>query len=181
MKFPLRHHQLERGSRDRLREMSVSDSLIEPFLDHPHLTPRHRTAITLALQKLRSTRYRGNYIRLTLSACSEEDAFFFPSNAAILALYHRKHAKILSIVDCNGIPAGYTAERRLAMPMLLDYGSWTQLDADFVDTFISYNRPDLEIDSREIVLTGTLTPRAKQEAEACGVIVTEKAFPTLAP
>jgi hypothetical protein len=53
-----------------LTAMSLSDELIDAFLDHPHFTPRHQTAIVLALKSLAGARNRGEYIRLALAARS---------------------------------------------------------------------------------------------------------------
>ena len=172
-------YDLRVQNRDRLRKMSLHDKDIEAFLDHKHLTPRHRTAIAVALEKLDGTRYRGDYLRLSLSARSEEDAFFFANNAALLALYHKKRSKLLAIVDCNGAPAACTVDHRLVMPMLLDYGSWTEVGDRFTHFFATYSRPDLTISSRELLISGALSPHAKKETLDRGIIVTEQAVQSL--
>ncbi len=162
-----------------LQDMGVSDQLTEAFLDHPNLTPRHQTAIATLLGTLTGATGRSEYIRLALAVRSEEDAFFFTLNAALLANYDTHRSKVAAIVDCNGIPAAYTADQHLVLPILLDYGSWTELGSQFIDSFNACTAGNSPIKSRELVISGVLTPRATQELQARGIALTDKAFQTL--
>lgn len=171
-------YNLRVDNRTRLQRMAIGDYQIEEFLNHPVLNPKHQTVITIALSKLEGARARGEYIRMAMAARSEEDAFFFQRNAELMALYHMHQSRIVEVLDFNGLPAGFTADKKLVLPVLLDYGSWTETGERLAQSFGTFVRSDLEIAGRQWFLSGQLSARAREELSSRGMIVTENAFQT---
>lgn len=168
-------YTLRAENRKRLIGMGINEAMIEAFLNHPNLNPKHQTVITLALQQLGPARGRAEYLRLAMASRSPEDAHFFQRNAELMAFYHRQKSPVIEIVNFRGIAAAYTNDRKLVLPVLLDYGSWTQIGDQLSQDFVAFGRNDLVIEGREWFLSGVLSPGAKAQIEGRGIVVTERA------
>ena len=168
-------YTLRAENRKRLVAMGIGEAAIEGFLNHPILNPKHQTVITLAMQQLGPARGKAEYLRLAMASQSPEDARFFQRNAELMVFYHRQKSQVTEILDFRGIAAVYTSDRKLVLPVLLDYGSWTEIGDQLSQDFVAFSRNDLAIDGREWYLSGVLSPMAKAQVEGRGIVVTERA------
>ena len=169
-------YTLRAENRKRLEAMGLDKEVIEAFLNHSVLNPKHQTVITLALQELGPARGKEIFLRAAMASRSAEDARFFQRNAELMLAYHRKRAPINEIVNVSGFSAAYTQDRKLVLPVLLDYGSWTAPADQISQAFVTFSRPDLVIEGREWFLSGIVSPTAKAQLQARGLIITEQAF-----
>lgn len=172
-------YNLRAENRKRLLQMGIDEAYIEAFLNHPTLNPKHQTVITYSLMQLSNAQAKIEFIRLAMTARSEQDAHFFQRNAQLLATYNKNRSSIVKIVDFLGFPAAYTKDNKLVLPALLDYGSWTESGDRISQSFLGFSRADLSIAGHEWVFTGVVSPTAKQALASRGIVVIEQAFQTL--
>ena len=172
---------LRKLNRAELRAMNVPEWMIERFLEHPWYSPRHETVIVHALAEMTGTRDRQEFIRLTLLAASEEDAFFFQQVAEMLAGYHANVRPIRAITKAGRrMPSGFVGLDTLVVTVPADYvyltypvavGAQKIRHAQALD-------PALKI---EIWLSGRMTTTAKQYVQDKRMEVHEMAASTLLP
>ena len=81
------------------------------------------------------------------------------AGATGLLAQHQKAASPITKVRVAGTLIGQTAAGGLVVPAPVDYVVWTQRVARFVE------RPDLAAPDRQILVTGRVSPRARQELE----------------
>ena len=77
----------------------------------------------------------------------------------------------LEEVTATGTVVGRERGGAIVVPAPVDYVSWTERVARFA------NRGDLKAPQRTILLTGKMSPRARQEFEALGWKIEEEARP----
>ena len=170
---------LRAENRQRLLQMGIGEAYIEAFLNHPALNPKHQTVISYSLSQLGNANGRAEFLRLAMAARSEEDAHFFQRNAQLLATYNNNRSNIVNIVDFFGFPAAFTADKKLVLPALLDYGSWTETGDRLSRSFLALSQSNPDITGFEWVFTGVVSPTAKQALSDRGIVVIEQAFQTL--
>jgi hypothetical protein len=167
---------LRKMNRELLKEMGVIDEVIGEFLEHPWFSPRHEMLLVNALSNIKWARGRSAFIRLALSAESEEDAFFLQCVAQLMADYHRHVSRIDEIIVVQGLAMGFSKERELILPLLLDYGVWSQSASRMVETILESYPDHLAVKGLEILVTGVLSNRAVLELESRGIRVRVDAF-----
>jgi hypothetical protein len=113
---------------------------------------------------------------------SPRDAFFRLMGSLILHFHHVEVAPIERLFVLNGrTPAAYTSERKLIVAAQVDYLLWTRPVDRFVRALADATVPDVQVDSREIWLSGDASPLAGRRIEAHGITVVERVFETMVP
>lgn len=172
---------LRAQNRERLEDMGIPEAQAEEFLDHTRLNPRHQTVITYCLELLGDTRGKAEFLRVAMTAESEQDAYSFQRLAELLAAYHRHRSPVREIAIVEGRAVAVVENGRLVLPQLLDYGIWTEEEALLSQALLAYSRPDLEISGVERVITGVFTSLAKTALADRGIKVLEQADEALVP
>jgi hypothetical protein len=173
---------LRRRNRIELCVLGVPHPEIEAFLAHPAYSPLQKTGVVEALVALEPARDRGDYVNVAMLAQSPRDAFFRLMGSLILRFHHVKVAPIERLFVLNGrTPAAYTSEAKLVVPAQVDYLLWTRPVDRFVRALAGAKIPDVEVNSREIWLSGDASPKARREIEARGITVVERVFETMVP
>ena len=101
-------------------------------------------------------------VALAATARSEEQARFLAAAVRMLG-----KGRALEEVTATGTVVGREKGGGIVVPAPVDYVSWTERVARFA------NRGDLKATERSIVLTGKMSPRARQEFDALGWKVTQ--------
>ena len=172
---------LRRLNRKILKEMEVEDSVIEEFLLHSKFSPRHKTFIVHALAEMENVKNRDQFIKQALFAESELDAFIFQWVAEMMYGYHENMGPIKEIIPVRRLVVGYTADQKIVATIPIDYLNWTEravLGLKAITRLKSADRPVKQI---ELWATGRLTPRAKTELSAKGVVFKEQIRERLMP
>jgi hypothetical protein len=172
---------LRRLNRKKLIDAGFETSLVDDFLKHRWFSPRHETYIADALEGLVDVECRNSFLRIALSASSEEDALFFQRIAEMTRGYHDHISPIRRIVVVSGLPAAYTAEEALAFFLQLDYGSWTQAAAETAQAIAEFQLDDAPIARRELWITGRLSDRASEQIASLGIVVHESSYDEVQP
>ena len=172
---------LRRLNREKLQQIGVEESVIEEFLRNPNFSPRHETILVHALAKMDGVRNRDQFIKQALFAESELDAFIFQRIAEMLYGYHTQVGRISEIIPVRRVAVGYTKDQAIVIALPTDYIYWTErvaLGLQAITWVQSGKRP---VKRTELWVTGRLTPRAKKEIEAKGLIVKEQIGDRLMP
>ena len=166
---------LRPSNRATLSAMGIDPKLTETFVNHPWYAPRHKTAIVLALQEMRTAKNRDKFLQLASRAQSEEDAFFMQRVAQLMAAYSHGVSPIRAIDTISGLAVAYPANGTLLVPIVLDYGWWTA-EMDYFSRTLSKSAAQRGLKTKQLWLTGTLSPLAHDQLEAGGWQIQERAL-----
>ena len=172
---------IRRLCRKHLVQMSVADVVIEEFLGNPNFSPRHETFLVHALAEMEGVKGRDQLVKQALMAESEEDAFVFQRLAELMLGYHNNVKPISEIIPIRRVVAGYTADQILVATLPIDYLQWTErtaLGLEAVTRIKDSNRP---VKGVEMWITGTLSPRTRQELKTSRITIKEKVGEILMP
>jgi hypothetical protein len=156
-----------------LKAMGVREELANKFLDHPFYSPRHQSMIVSCLEALSKARRRDRFLTVALNAISEEEALFYQQAAELLRAYHQQAAPIVEITTLGRLPLGRTKERSMFFPAPVDYAIWMQRTEVLFDRLSSTLRHKGEIIRVDLWVTGTVSPRARQELLHRGIVARE--------
>ena len=156
-----------------LQAMGIAPDLAQRFLDHPSYSPRHETVLVRSLAALEGAAGREHLISAALRAENEEAALFFQQVAEILAGYQRGDSAIASLHPWRNQVAARTKKGHLLLPMPIDYGRWTRVSAPLLRKVATHPPDDAEPGTIELWVTGTVSPKLREEAIRLGIAVTE--------
>ena len=145
----------------KLRTMGAADADVQALMGNPWYSISTLTALVDGLDKLNGVNGRDQVIAFAASAPSEDRAQLVLGQVQMLA---REQAATGAIVQLEA-PGPLVARMRngaILIPVPFDYLPWLER----VSTFAQ--RPDLRTKNRTIWLTGTFSPRARQELTALG-------------
>lgn len=147
-----------------LGDVGVDQETLDLFLRQKNWTLTTQTILVKALQDLEGVEGRAEVLDTAVTADNEDQARFLALGLALLAREHRS-TPFRTLLD--GKPTGLLAKGRGVATLPLDYVCWTERVADFA------RREDLAAHKPSLLVTGRLSPRAKQEMEAAGWTVRE--------
>jgi hypothetical protein len=159
--------------RPRLLAMGVSETAVTKFLYHPWYSPSRQVVIVESLEALTDAANRSEFIELAVRADEPYETFSFARMALMLSAYHRFVSPLDEIFSSNGLPMAHTMEGNVILPLYIDAGFWTERmawAADEVDRFLDWDR---EIGGKEILVSGTLSARARGELQRRGWSVSD--------
>ena len=167
---------LRRLNRIELAVMGVAKPLSDEFIRHPWYSPRHETVIVEALSALDLTADRAEFLRVAITARSEEEAGFYQRTAELMRVYSDRVSAFQRIVVINGVPMGYTQDGALVLPLPADHTIWNPTIAALTHAMTHSARAELNIERTELLVSGTVSSMARQKIEALGITVNERAF-----
>jgi hypothetical protein len=179
----LRHYapeDLRRLNRIELAVMGVPAGLADGFLGHPWYSPRHGTILVESLVALDLTAERASFIETSLQAGSEADARFYQRAAQLLRAYHESAEPLVRLLGRRRAVMGVTEQGALVVPLVLDHGVWSRPAVEFAERLLE-TRKELSAPVARLLVTGTLSERARGEFAARGIEVREHALERLAP
>ena len=159
---------------EKLKQMGIADDVAKRYLDHPVYTPRQDLLLVDSLHRLGTATGRDAYLIAAMAAADEVEANFFVNMAQILRGYHEKQGPITGITMVGPLTLAQTKAGAAMIPFALDYGVWTA-NAEKVSDGLktSYRAPGFN-GNFELWVTGTLSPKGKQELQARGFTVVEQ-------
>lgn len=169
---------LRRLNRIELAVMGVSEADTEAFVTHPWYSPRHQSVLVASLAALDLVSNRAALVHAALRAGSEEDAVLYVRTARLLRAYHEQVAPFESIAPFrDGTVVGLTRGGTLVAVLPLDYAVWTRPAHAYANTLKRARLSDgRTISEREVVVTGSLSPKARAKFETRGIVVTQLAL-----
>lgn len=157
--------------RRRLGYMGVDEPLAERFVNHPWYSPTRLLAITESLSALRDAAGRETFIEAAAHADEPQETYVFVRLALMIALYAELEAPIAELLAPNGLVIARTDAGDWVLPLYLDWAMWTAAMAAFADA-VEGLLPHHD-GARRMVVSGWLSPRARQQLEARGFAIVE--------
>jgi hypothetical protein len=105
---------------------------------------------------------RDSLVKLAGQMASHDQARFLVAATNLLAAYHQRVAPLASLEARDGLAVGLSSSGVLVVPAPVDCLAWTAGLAEF------RQRSDLHAARRELLVTGLVTSRTRQELSAHG-------------
>jgi hypothetical protein len=168
---------LRRLNRIELAVMGIPEETGQAFTSHPWYSPRHQSVLVAQLAALDLVANRAAFIEAALRATSEEDAVFYTRSAELLRSYHENVAALERIATFRNTVVALTEDGRLVAPLAFDHVLWTRPMHVFANSLRRSTVSDQRrLTRREILLTGSFSPKARAMIESRGVDVTERSL-----
>ena len=172
---------LERLNRLELTAMGVDEEVRERFLEHSSYTPSEAARLVDALSELESTEDREAFIAAAAAAPSAQEARRFQQLAELMRRYHDETGDLKRFVAVDGRIAATTTDGTLLVPVLADHATWNAPVAAFAESVARAAGRDPALGGARVLVSGTLSERARQEMRGLGIDVTERALEAATP
>jgi len=159
---------VEMRNEARLKAMGVEGRPARNFLRNRYFTPTLQTALVVALESLGNVEGRGDVILFATNAVSEVQARYVIGSVLLLAQANRTGAALAQLRPLGNVLGASTRDAKLVVAAPFDLVSWIPV----VDQFA--RRADLAGPARSVLVSGDVTPRARQELAALGWSVSDK-------
>ncbi len=156
---------------EKLEKLGIPEDLRKRFLDHPVYTPRHDTIITANLEELGDVAGRDAFLSVALTAENEAEANLYTAMAQILRAYHETVARLRAITVVGRLTVAQAMGGQTVIALPVDRLIWTHR-ADQVSTHLKATSGGPG--RFNVWVTGTPSPRARQELEQRGYSVEER-------
>jgi hypothetical protein len=167
---------LRRLNRIELAVMGIAEPLRDEFIRHPWYSPRHQTVLVESLAALDLSADRATFIQAAVTATSENEAYFYQRTAELMRAFSDHVSEVRRIIPVAGAPSGYTKSGILVLPLPADYLVWDSRTAALVNALAESQPEEFPIEHAELVVSGMISPMARQHIEALGITMTERAF-----
>ena len=164
---------LRRMNRIELAVMGVEAELADRFLGHRWFSPRHHTIIVGSLADLEAVEGRRAFFEASLTAATEQDALLYQRTAELLAAVHRRVEPIDRIAAGGRVVRAYLESGTRITPVEVDHLIWTRPVLELVELGAAVD----DAPRREIWLSGTASPRAREEIQRRGFGLLENMDP----
>lgn len=160
---------------ERLTKIGIPDDPRNRFLDHPAFTPRHLTIICANLEQLAGVTGRDAFVTVALEAQDETDANLYMAMAQLLRGYHQTVSPLTAIARLNRLTVAKTQAGQAVVTLPADQLIWTDRVDEVSGGVASEYRAGGLGPKIDLWLTGTASPRARQELGSRGITVIETA------
>jgi hypothetical protein len=168
---------LRRLNRIELAVMGIPEPLRQRFVSHPWYSPRQQSLLVAHLATLDLVENRAAFVEAATQASSEVDALLYVRTAELLRVYHTEVAPLARLASFQGSVVGVTADGGLVAPLALDYAVWTRPAHAFANTLVRSSLSDgSPVSRRQILVTGSFSPKARAKIRNRGIEVTERAL-----
>lgn len=169
--------ELKAINRSALRGMEVGSADTERFLENKSFSPSQQTRFIVNLQSLGKVENRGAFVHAAAETCSTEaDALFCIFTAELMAKIHAGEKPLARIIMIGDFPLCLAQDGTLILALQWDSAAWTQAATAFtaqVQELAQQNHSKHIL----IALSGTATPRLKQELQSRGLFINDRVSP----
>ena len=146
----------------------ASPEEVRVFLRNPAFTPTTQTLFVDQLELLPVPRGRDSLVKLAGVMENYDQARFLIAATSLLAAYHERVAPLSSVESRGRLAVGLTSVGSVILAAPVDCLAWSDRLVEFG------RRSDLHASRREILTTGGVTPRSRQELTARGWTLRER-------
>ena len=157
----------------RLEAAGVTEDLSMRLLEHPVLTPTHKSAITEYVAFMNGVGNRAALVEAALDAGNEVQALGKVQMARMYAYYHDGFTPLREFVASGHLPLAVNRDGALLMALPFDVLSWTP-ESDRVFTALARFAAEKGATSNAVLLSGIITQRAQAELEERGFRVFQR-------
>jgi hypothetical protein len=158
---------VEMRNEARLKAMGIEGRPVRDFFRNRYFTPTLQTTLVVALDSLGNVEGRSDVIPFATNAVSEIQARYVVSSVMLLSQANRSGTPLARVLTLGNVLGASTRDAKLVVAAPFDLISWTKLVDDFA------RRTDLAGPQRSLLVTGTVTPRARQELVTLGWSVSD--------
>lgn len=158
---------LEINSR-KLSAMGVPDSIAKIFLGNYSYNPSEHTLLVGELANMKTVRDRVMFIVAACYAQNEQMALFMRVIAQLMGFYNEKIEPIKGFIKADNLPLLEKKDGTVVAILPLDYLAWTYRFANMEKALSDAIRKIPGIKGKELLVMGTVEPRAKKVLEASG-------------
>lgn len=155
-------------NRRKLSDLGLTVDPINRFLGHDWLSPRHQTAIIMALEDMRDAKGISGMVNLASSSQDARTSYFVQHMLELLAVYHSTQKTFATLHSWNDLAMGQTIDHELVLMLSTDYIAWTQRVAEAFDSISERIAKPIGLKAKNLIVTGAVSPRTKKELMAQG-------------
>ena len=159
---------LRKMNREKLQGMGVDANVIDLFIRNPVFTPREQTLLVAALDQMKKTEDRDEFIKFAVLTDNPDVALFRQRQAQMYAAFDRNVATIKRFVPIGEISVGQSEDGQVIANVPLDYLAWTAAMANLVNSIDENVQAEDTVTKKQLWLTGAASPRAKEELKKLG-------------
>jgi hypothetical protein len=167
---------LKAMNRKILLGLGANSADTDRFLSNTAFSPSAQTAFVLNLQALDGVANRGAFVRLAgKTSASEADAIFCVQTAALMGNLHKGEKPLARLELMGDFPICIAKDGTTVVALQWDYAAFTPMADQFARDLSEFTKD--KGSNRLIALSGTVSPRLRQELEARGDTVKDKLAP----
>ncbi|MDH3638080.1 MAG: hypothetical protein OES09_06395 [Gammaproteobacteria bacterium] len=160
-----------------LRDMGVSEDLVETFFENKHHTLTTLTRVIVSLEQLNGVNSRPVLVDYASQVQSPAEARFYARLGELFVALHRGRGKLVEIVATERIPFAVTEDGRALLATPVDYLRWTNAVAEAAEYIDKASGK--RASKTEVWLEGSLSPVAHKKLGAFRWQVFDRAFDRL--
>lgn len=171
----LRDHtpaELDRVNDERLARRGVAPYLRRAFASQRWLSPTHRTVIASAISRLEGAPDAGAIVAASLTAEDEPSAVVRAQQAMLLAHHHVQREPLQTLDAIGGVVVAITVSGRVVVYTAVDVVAWTEATERIARALLAIDGV-AAAPSRDLYVTGLVTPRASAELGRLGFATTQ--------
>lgn len=165
--------ELKKVNAAKLRLMGVHDYVAELFLEHPKFSPTQKTHLIEALALVGAGGRQG-FIQRAVLVQDETMAFFMRRWAEMIFAYHRRVSRVARIVRLGRAPFVQRPDGVLVGLFPIDHLAWTDAIARRHASNLKSIGGIPGVTGGEIWISGTISPKARQELESENWVVKDR-------
>jgi len=166
--------ELQQINAQRLSAMGVSDSISKIFLNNFSYDPSEQTLLVGELAAMKGVKDRSMFIVAACVAQGEPMAVFMRVMAQLMGLYNGKVKSVERFVEADNLPLMQRKDGTVVGIIPVDYLAWTQRFAHKEKAVSEAIRKIRRVKGKELLVIGTVDPKAKKALEARGWRIEEK-------
>ena len=150
----------------RLKAMGVGAEEIAAFVGNKQYNLTLQTRLVASLESLKGVTGRPEFVAQAAGATTTVDARFYQEGAYMAETYHRTEAPLIGIV--TDLPGACVKAKgdRFACLYPFDYLVWTENVAGSAQRLTDYAQKHFPNATRELWLTGSVSPRTARELKS---------------
>ncbi len=155
-------------NREKLKGMEIHPDIIDLYISNGVFTPREQTLLVAALDDMKNTKDRGDFIKFSIRTDNPDVAAFRMRQAGMYAQYNRKVKPIDRFISGENFGGGQLKDGTLIFLVPLDHLLWTQSMARFINGVNEKLKSLPNVTGKQLWVAGTISTKARKEIEARG-------------
>ncbi len=166
---------LRKMNRAKLAAMGVNKDVADIFIANGVYTPREQTLLVAAIDGMKNTSGREEFIKFATLTDNPDIAFFRQRQALMYAAYNSKVKPLDSFVAFGEISAGKTKDGNIVFNVPLDHLLWTKGMAAVIS--IVNQRVTLmeDLNEKHLWVSGTMSKQSRDALQKMGWKIKENA------
>ncbi|MFT5445538.1 MAG: hypothetical protein ACI9DC_000699 [Gammaproteobacteria bacterium] len=156
-----------------LREAGINADLSARLIKHEVLTPTHKSALTEYVTFLNDVNGRNALIEAALGVANEVQALAKVRIARMYAYYHQSWTPLRDLIGAGHLALAINTDGALLVALPFDFLAWTPPTQRVFDGLAQFAERK-GITSKSLLLSGVITPKAREGLEARGFAVFER-------